>query len=274
MKFTIFAISGLLIASLAGCTTNPDILPTATNTPAPTSSPSEAGSPTAAPSTDSGLDSETLREAQDAFPDAPAIDSFTKEEVQLAAYTAQRYITDAYTRNYLVNGNWIAGGADVAYLRDNFNYQWTPALDSYVQETVALYKAAKERGDTATATDLTYKLMNLMLFVDMENQPVLLDDQCAIDADSTCIVNGVPDFTKDFSVSNNEGNLVVTVSFKVDVRYVYNEQIGSTSFVFDDYKMNFAKNVEAWNQDDEGTPSFLLNGAASNTQIMPWEPTI
>lgn len=108
--FTFSAIALVAGLVLTGCVqpaeenpvTNPTSSPTTT---APTVVPDSSKPPTQIDLQDS---SSELTQAQLLFPTANATSSFTKEEVQLALFSASRYFNTALTNPYFLNGDYEA----------------------------------------------------------------------------------------------------------------------------------------------------------------------
>jgi hypothetical protein len=263
--------AGVLVVTLAGCTSTPvdkaTPKPTATASATPSADPSL---PPAAP-IPTLPDSEALKAAQEMFPNAYAVDGYSKEEVQLALSTATTYVQSAYSDSKLLNGKWVAeDDMSYDYLRNKYNLYWTADYDAEVQAMIARVKAAYTDNDQEKFVKESQSLMSVFLYTDIRNLPIVPDDICAEGvATGACLVNSTPVFTKDWQVVNEKNSLRLVTSFDVSVRYVKDGELGQITFHMNDMSFVMERNA-AYGDDDEGTPSFVLTGTQATISNDAW----
>lgn len=241
----VLAVVGAVIFTPKGVTLTPGAAkPAATSTPEPS-----ATSTPAAPIEDTTLNppliDSTTTEGQEElaaslFEEAAATDNFTKEEVQAALLTTQKYVTDATGTKYFIDGTFEAEGLPQKRVDDTFQRYFSVEAwaditqqaadrevlmpDSDVKKYVNLYQSLfyfpNFNGDAAS----DYLTPECLSTTDVNssycyNGAVKFEDFTYKDSDdgSTLVINTVAKFNPIFIIDGKEGTRPTSMNFSLYV---------------------------------------------------------
>ena len=267
-----FAAIGITLVAglgLSGCTSTPDTPePTTTSTPdgsAPvnTSTPGTKEEGLAQQITPEDAEKMTeLEEAQKAFPDVTqGSDGATKEEIQLALYSAARYVDNIYDDNYLANGSWATDGYDFNVIKDKYEKYWDVAYSSYLQSLVTDVQNNK--------ADANRDLIQAMFFFDPAGQNLTIADDCIAGGTlNSCLKDGVLVYDTGWNYRVSEdGSIFTSVGITANVRFV-KDGVEGVSPVRYNLELQMVPNPRV----DEAAdyPAYITRGVTGDWRINEW----
>lgn len=205
-----------------------------------------------------------LAEAQLAFPNVNATPLHTKEEIQLAMYSAYKYINMSLSDTYLLSGDFITEGYPADYFERSYRTQFTVQGYSQIANSLANVTSADE-----AIADESY--LNLLRIANIENvsgsgysQP----EECAA-AIKSCLLNeqvNFGDFKYDDSI---DGRVMVTVQATSKPMYI--NASNESGYLTNVYDFQFFM-IPNDNPDflETGASSFAIDGYMNSINRQGW----
>lgn len=259
---------------LAGCSNKSEPIPTqspttSTSTTPATPSQSPAPTSTTAPTTSASaapvVVENELEEAKKAFPNVEAEGSISKEDIQLAALSATRYVTSIYNSGYLANGSWIKNGGDSQELAKIYGKDWSDSYRVKIESLVDNTKTGSNEEQTAAAKEL------LRHFFFYDNSGMTLPDDCSDNnvGVASCLVgeNLVFDSETTYQVNHETGAVYINMLFTANVKFVKDGVQGVTPVKYD-VQLEMIKNP--YPDVENFRYAYIVNDLGGNWKIEQW----
>lgn len=257
---------------LAGCSNDPEPIPTqspTTSTSTTPATPSQTPAPTTTPTTSASaapvVVENELEEAKKAFPNVEAEGSISKEDIQLAALSATRYVNSIYNSGYLANGSWIKNGGDSQELAKIYGKDWSDSYRVRIESLVDGTKTGSNEEQTAAAKEL------LRHFFFYDNSGMTLPDDCSDNnvGVASCLVGEklVFDSETTYQVNNETGAVYINVLFTANVKFVKDGVQGVTPVKYD-VQLEMIKNP--YPDVENFRYAYIVNDLGGNWKIEQW----
>lgn len=257
---------------LAGCSNDPEPIPTqspTTSTSTTPATPSQTPAPTTTPTTSASaapvVVENELEEAKKAFPNVEAEGSISKEDIQLAALSATRYVNSIYNSGYLANGSWIKNGGDSQELAKIYGKDWSDSYRVKIESLVDGTKTGSNEEQTAAAKEL------LRHFFFYDNSGMTLPDDCSDNnvGVASCLVGEklVFDSETTYQVNNETGAVYINVLFTANVKFVKDGVKGVTPVKYD-VQLEMIKNP--YPDVENFRYAYIVNDLGGNWKIEQW----
>lgn len=218
------------------------------------------------PDTDAGLTK--LEKAAKAFPDVKGNDFTTKEEFQLALYSAETYLHNIMNDPYVQNGSWVRDGASYAYLADRYGNYWSDDFGVSVEETIqeVLVDSTAER-----------KMFTIMYYF-VDNDKIAITDTCAAATISpstlSCLENGQVQLNDKWTYNTAEdGRIIADIRFSINVLTSVDGVEGIQPVRYE-WKLMMSPNDGSDNNssEEDSIMSYEVDGLEGSYEVKPWEP--
>lgn len=261
-----------LAFGLAACSKDVESSPTpssssspSTTSQAPTAPPTSVATPSAKPSQSVATGTE-LEIAKKAFPNAEGEGKVTKEEVQLALASAQRYTNSIYNSGYLANGSWVKNGADSQELYKLFGRDWSDAYRLKLETLIDDFQKGSTEEKDKAANDL---LTNFFFFDNSGGLQLPKDCNMNQVGVSSCLVNEKLESTTDmtYQVNKETGSIYVNAHFTANVRFVKGGVQGVSPVQYD-VQLEMIKNP--YPDEENLRYAYIVNDIGGNWKIDKW----
>jgi hypothetical protein len=273
---TVTVIGSLL---LTGCSQKPD----GNHTSKPTASSSASSSPSSestpkptkldVPRNDQTTESDELKSAQAAFPDAKATKNFSKDEVQLALNTASQYIGTASVNGYYISGNFEKDKYPTKRLENDFKrYFLYTAWDTFEQSLNDKDSTVK-LPDGTTAPQWINTMQAMVWFTQLNGgeQKDWLPANCYEQSQAEACMEGNP-YRSGVTYAEAADGKSIVVTQDVSYKQIFiNEGQKGTQKITQHFILSLVKNDPKAAAIDEGVPTMVIQDFNNHSEWDDWK---
>lgn len=249
-----------------------DDTPVATSSPTPTTRPSDAPEPgeTVAPKEDKPVVNVEgqLALAQEMFPDATSTTTHSKDEVQLALYTAYMYANQATSDTYFLSGKWLEESYSAEQYDSILGEYFTVQAYSTIQAALGNVSSTDEK----TFTDAQNQLLSTVLYSAAGGDTGYDMTETCINQGDDCLKSATPKFS-DISFTDDPNDATrILVQFTLTTDPIYTHE-GNRGHIDAEYKFNlYMKAATEENSRTEGfVYSYLVDGFQADVDKSGWK---
>jgi hypothetical protein len=202
--------------------------------------------------------------AAEAYPDAEPTESYTKEYVQQALYTASSYLSSVMEDRYMLSGEWAADNYDVKYLEDNVFIYLSEAQQQVLTDAINILKDKNKSYEERNQAQI-YVIMENINAIELTDELTgsvfsYKNSNCSVDVND-CFTTG-PNYSDIVYYEVESGELFVQTNIAFSLDFIKNnDNVEATIERTYDYWMFLTPNP---NRLTDSQPLFIINSTDNN----------